>query len=134
MKAHDLMMLKLSMTAFGIVMFSQPSACMPIAAASNDFMRCRPFTRAHGYHTLGVPIATSEWERLDDDELDVYFHEDEANGIRNRSCGPERTPNGTIRWISGMAITVPGYELLPKSMRKQSYTSGPCCPNGHTCE
>ena len=59
-------------------------------------------------HSVFPSHQATQWERLDDDELDVYFQADEANGIRNRSCGPERTSNGTIRWISGMATTVPG--------------------------
>ena len=152
------MPLKSSMTAFGLVLLclGHPGECkdrapitvqnqgsMPIAeqltaGGSNSPMpqptRCRPLTRTHGHHTLGLPISISEWERLDDDELDVYFQADEANGIRRKSCGPTHAPNGTIRWISGIVKGSPDFEQLPRNLKKNSFSSGPCCPNGHTCE
>lgn len=155
------MTLKSSKAAFGllIVCLGQPGACKdrapinfhnqrsaglaPISeqlttAEPNSTMtqttRCRPLTRTHGHHTLGIPISISEWEILDDEELNTYFQADEADGIRRKSCGPTRTPNGTIRWISGIVKGSPDFEQLPKHLKKNSFSSGPCCPNGHTCE
>jgi hypothetical protein len=91
---------------------------------------CRPL-QGHGQHTLGLPMVTSVWERLDDAELDAYLTVDEASGIRRQSCGPLRAADGSVRWISGTAQGSPDYR---GSRGYNSFSTGPCCPNGHTCE
>lgn len=87
-----------------------------------------PFNHA-GEHTLGIPLALSEWERLEDAELGEYLTHSEIGGVLRQNCGPLHH-NKTTRWISGITPASPDFD--PTRMRHVSMQSGPCCPNGHT--